>query len=155
MQFYNSHNFLYYPKKSTKELFTQLLAQVKDAGVIILDKMPTNLNDYDILVDAIFGFSFEGEIKEPFKSIIQQITNTKIPIVSIDIPSGWNVDKGNINHLFTPEMLISLTLPKKCAEYYSGIHYLGGRFVPNILFKKYNCEQPSYSGSDCYMRIDK
>ena len=53
-----------------------------------------------------------------------------VPIASIDIPSGWNVDEGNVNNVFTPEILISLTLPKKCAESFKGAHYLGGRFVP-------------------------
>ena len=31
-----------------------------------------------------------------------------VPIASIDIPSGWNVDEGNVNNVFTPVILISL-----------------------------------------------
>ena len=52
-----------------------------------------------------------------------------LPIVSIDIPSGWDVDKGNIYSTFCPKMNISLTLPKQCMDGYKGIHYLGGRFL--------------------------
>lgn len=38
---------------------------------------------------------------------------------------------GNINnHGLTPSMLISLTAPKLCANYFNGKHFLGGRFVP-------------------------
>lgn len=36
------------------------------------------------------------------------------PIVSVDIPSGWDVDTGNPNgKFFTPQVLVSLTAPKK------------------------------------------
>jgi NAD(P)H-hydrate epimerase len=33
------------------------------------------------------------------------------PIFSIDIPSGWDVEKGNTLGYKEPEYLISLTLP--------------------------------------------
>jgi NAD(P)H-hydrate epimerase len=51
-------------------------------------------------------------------------------IISIDIPSGWDVEKGNVNDTFVPDMLISLQAPKLCAENFKGAHYVGGRFVP-------------------------
>jgi NAD(P)H-hydrate epimerase len=63
-------------------------------------------------------------------------------VISIDIPSGWDVDKGNINNTFEPVMLISLSAPKKSAELHKGAHYLGGRFIPQSIFKKYNFELP-------------
>ena len=54
---------------------------------------------YDIVVDAMFGFSFSGEIREPFKTIIYDLKEIKekrtsnIPlIVSVDTPSGWDVE---------------------------------------------------------------
>lgn len=50
--------------------------------------------------------------------------------MSVDIPSGWDVDQGNINDTLDPVMLISLSAPKKSAEFHKGAHYLGGRFVP-------------------------
>ena len=51
-------------------------------------------------------------------------------IASIDVPSGWNIDKGNLENTFSPDLLVSLTLPKLCAKNFNGIHYLGGRFIP-------------------------
>jgi NAD(P)H-hydrate epimerase len=64
--------------------------------------------------------------------------------VSVDIPSGWNVEAGR-QPLFTaagaddeskpvktidPAVLISLTAPKEGVREYAGRHWLGGRFVP-------------------------
>lgn len=39
------------------------------------------------------------------------------PIVSVDVPSGWDVDEGNPSgKYFTPQVLLSLTAPKKGAR---------------------------------------
>lgn len=104
--------------------------------------------NYNLVVDAIFGFSFSGEIRPPFKDILERLKNVKLPICSIDIPSGWNIETGNPEGL-QPEILISLTAPKLCARYFNGKHhYLGGRFVPQSLEEKYELNLPEYPGSD-------
>lgn len=43
---------------------------------------------YNLVVDAIFGFSFKGAVREPFRSILDVLKNTTVPLASIDIPSG-------------------------------------------------------------------
>jgi len=35
--------------------------------------------------------------------------------------------------LFNPDMLVSLSAPKKCAVFHKGPHYLGGRFLPELI----------------------
>lgn len=54
------------------------------------------------------------------------------PVVAVDIPSGWDVEKGDVaGDELRPEMLVSLTTPKRAAARFEGPHhYLGGRFVP-------------------------
>lgn len=43
---------------------------------------------YNLVIDAIFGFSFKGAVREPFGSILEVLNKTTVPIASIDIPSG-------------------------------------------------------------------
>lgn len=43
---------------------------------------------YNLVVDAIFGFSFKGAVREPFGSILEVLKNTTLPLASIDVPSG-------------------------------------------------------------------
>jgi len=95
-----------------------------------------------VIIDAVFGFSFQGEVREPFGPVIQTFSEAKVPIVSVDVPSGWDVEKGDVsNGGFMPETLISLTAPKLCARYFRGrYHFLGGRFLPPALRKKYGLE---------------
>lgn len=74
---------------------------------------------------------------------------------SIDIPSGWNVELGPPEGGIQPEMLISLTAPKKCAQQFKGkYHYLGGRFVPPKLEEKYNMNLPKYPGTECCVLLN-
>jgi len=48
------------------------------------------LSNFNLIVDAIFGFSFKPPIREPFTQIIKQLAEQKdLPIFSIDIPSGY------------------------------------------------------------------
>lgn len=43
---------------------------------------------YNLVVDAIFGFSFKGAVREPFGSILDTLKKSTVPIASVDIPSG-------------------------------------------------------------------
>ena len=109
-----------YPKKNTKNaLYTRLITQCENYEIKISEKIYDNKEDYekifknyDIMVDALFGFSFKGEIRQPFKTIIEAMKKFENKIISVDIPSGFDIDKGNIFDTFIPKGLISLTLPK-------------------------------------------
>ncbi|KAL1229701.1 NAD(P)H-hydrate epimerase [Trichinella spiralis] len=79
-----------------------------------------------------------------------------IPVVSIDIPSGWHVEQGPIDgDALQPKCLISLTAPKKCAIKFRGdFHFLGGRFVPESVADKYQLNLPAYPEGDNFILIN-
>lgn len=135
-----------YPKRSTKTHFINLVKQCEDMGIPILDEI-NNVHcqqRYDIIVDAIFGFSFRGTApREPFSSAISNMVelqkDEKKLLVSVDVPSGWNVDGGDLTGTsFSPDVLISLTAPKLSAKKFKGRHFVGGRFLPPAIAEKYN-----------------
>ena len=145
-----------YPKPSAREShYNKLIQQCRLFGIPILDNMPLrpglsdaaadeqNLDAFDGIIDAIFGFSFKGEAREPFKSCIADMIyaqqELKSKIISVDVPSGWDVDEGDITGSgLYPDVLVSLTAPKLCTRFYQGKHYVGGRFVPPSIAEKYN-----------------
>ena len=45
---------------------------------------------YSVIVDAIFGFSFKGNVRAPFDSILKILKDVKVPICAVDVPSGRN-----------------------------------------------------------------
>ncbi|KAI6182129.1 NAD(P)H-hydrate epimerase [Aphelenchoides bicaudatus] len=145
-----------YPKPSKSELMQRLVKQNNLMGVKIVEDLPSDLSQYNVIVDAFFGFSFKPPIREPFGQILQKVVDSKIPVFSIDIPSGWNVETGPIDGVpnIASESLISLTAPKKCAQHFKGKHhFLGGRFVPEKLASKYSLNLPDYPDSQQFIRL--
>ncbi|RVW56064.1 Pyridoxine/pyridoxamine 5'-phosphate oxidase 1, chloroplastic [Vitis vinifera] len=161
--------YICYPKRTPKPLYTGLVTQLESLSVPFLsvEDLPLDLsNDFDILVDAMFGFSFHGAPRPPFDDLIRRMiclhnygqTRQKPPvIVSIDIPSGWHVEEGDIDgEGIKPDMLVSLTAPKLCAKKFSGPHhFLGGRFVPPFIADKFKLHLPPYPGTAMCVRIGK
>lgn len=133
-----------YPKPSSKPHFVNLIQQCKDVDIPILPSMPEPNEKYDVIVDSIFGFSFDSTstIREPFATAISQMIalqkSQKALMISVDVPSGWDVDGGDLTgENFTPDVLVSLTAPKMSAKKFGGRHFCGGRFLPNGLAEKY------------------
>lgn len=155
---------LYYPKKSKNQLYSNLLTQLKDLKVGEVSTL-AEIKQLapNIIIDSLFGFSFKPPIRDPFNDVIAYLATTKprAPIVSVDIPSGWDVDNGpspdapNID----PEMLISLTAPKPCARFFqedpTKVHYLGGRFINQTIAQKYDIEDliKLYKGNDLIVKL--
>lgn len=96
-----------------------------------VEELHKALQHSDVILDAIFGFSFKPPVRVPFDEILPILNETRIPIVSVDIPSGWHVEQGNVFGIgLRPNVLISLTAPKEGVKDFRGKHFLGGRFVP-------------------------
>uniref|UniRef100_A0A8C5QAY0 NAD(P)H-hydrate epimerase n=1 Tax=Leptobrachium leishanense TaxID=445787 RepID=A0A8C5QAY0_9ANUR len=148
---------IHYPKQPNKTLFENLTTQCRKMDIPFLPEFPHEAKvidgAYNLVIDAIFGFSFKGAVREPFGNILSTLKHITVPIASVDIPSGWDVEKGNPDGI-QPDMLISLTAPKQSARHFTGrYHYLGGRFVPVALQEKYKLNLPSYPETDCVLKL--
>ncbi|KAK2906952.1 hypothetical protein Q8A67_005937 [Cirrhinus molitorella] len=148
---------IFYPKRSPQSLYQDFTVQCEKMDIPFLSYLPTEvqlLNDaYNLVIDAILGPETDHkEVKEPYAGMLVTLKQVKIPIVSVDVPSGWDVDepaKDGIN----PEVLISLTAPKKCAAGFSGKHFLAGRFLPYDIQKKYELNLPEFPGTECVIEL--
>eukprot|EP01083_Nonionella_stella_P139277 424553_1 len=114
---------------------------------------------YDVIVDAIFGFSFKGTApREPYATAIANMVQLqkiqKSILVSVDVPSGWDVDGGDLTGTnFSPDVLVSLTAPKLSSKKFTGRHFVGGRFLPPGIAEKYGIRMPAYPGKSQVMEI--
>ena len=114
-------------------------------------------------IDALFGFSFRGAVREPYVNVMKLLTALTsesrirdvgvVRTVSLDIPSGWSVDGApNTDDVFIPDLLISLTAPKRCcATFYNPAlgeaparlrrmaqtHVVAGTFLTDELCERY------------------
>ncbi len=60
-----------------------------------------------VLVDALLGIGLQGELRPHFITAIEQINQSGLPVLAIDIPSGLNADTGAV---LTGVVIASLTL---------------------------------------------
>eukprot|EP00127_Corallochytrium_limacisporum_P002139 Clim_evm33s108 gene=Clim_evmTU33s108 len=146
-----------YPKEGKSELFGRLIKQCEGSDVKVSreSKLPDNwYRNYGVVMDAVFGFSFKGEPREPFASLLKAVYEAPVDlrprILAVDVPSAWNVEDGptGMAKHWMPDALISLTAPKRCSVHFTGQHFLGGRFVPPKLNTKYGLNVPPYPNDD-------
>lgn len=149
---------IYYPKRSKNELYQRLAKQLEDLNVPFVNDFTEALKVSDHVVDAVFGFSFSGEIREPFPAVIQALQSTQVPVTSVDAPSSWDIENGppksGLGSSFHPQTLVSLTAPKPLVKHFRGRHFVGGRFVPPSIAQKYEFELPPYEGIDQVVEVD-
>jgi len=154
---YGYKPMIYYPKQSKNDLYQRLSTQLKNLNIPFTDDFPSALREADHIIDAIFGFSFSGEVREPFPAVIRALEETSIPVTSVDAPSSWNIEEGPPTEgpgaKFSPEVLVSLTAPKPLVKYFKGRHFIGGRFVSPDIKKKYDLELPEYEGIDQVVEV--
>ncbi|KAM9831555.1 yjeF N-terminal domain-containing 3 [Neosynchiropus ocellatus] len=148
---------IYHPKRSSQSLHQDFTVQCEKMDIPFLSYLPTEvqlINDaYNLVIDAMLGPDEDRiNIKEPYSGILVTLKQVKIPIASVDVPSGWDVEEATEDGI-NPEVLISLTAPKKCAVNFTGKHFLAGRFLPYDIQKKFELNLPEYPGTDCLIEL--
>lgn len=85
---------------------------------------------FDLCVDAVLGIGYAGEdiVHDP---ALEMAIETRLPVASVDVPSGWDVDMGpreidvRRDEFVQPRLLVSLGRPKMCAKRFAGaLHYV-------------------------------
>jgi NAD(P)H-hydrate epimerase len=84
---------IYCPFSKLKELTSQHLQYAQSLGIPCYEAID-DLPECDLLIDGLFGFGLERDLKDPVASAINQLNERSTPIVSIDVPSGLHTDTG-------------------------------------------------------------
>jgi hydroxyethylthiazole kinase-like uncharacterized protein yjeF len=145
----------YYPRRNSRPLYTNLVATLELLGVELLEELPA-ADSSTVLIDAVFGFSFRPPLRPPFGGLIEEM-GRRPNVVSVDVPSGWDIDAGPTHDAgvaLHPDVLISLTLPKRCARSFSGgSHYLGKVFLPQAVAEARGLARPAFAGAQQIVRL--
>lgn len=98
-----------------------------------------NLNEYDIIIDGIFG---EANTENNFSYITEKINSSGIPVISADYPSGLNPDNGET--LFTPVkafMTVTFNFLKPVHIFLPGKLFCGSVKIADLCFSDYKINQ--------------
>ncbi|PRD25082.1 UNVERIFIED_CONTAM: NAD(P)H-hydrate epimerase [Trichonephila clavipes] len=81
---------IFYPRRTNKPLFENLVVQCQEMDIPFLSFLPAiRLVDdsYNLVVDALFGFSFKPPVRAEFEDCMNKLKHLGIPVCSVDVPS--------------------------------------------------------------------
>lgn len=93
--------FLMAPKSKISELFAKQYERAELSGIRLIDliKNPEKTDQIqtsNIIIDGLFGIGLTRKIDDPYDSVVSLINRLKVPVVSLDIPSGLDADRGYV-----------------------------------------------------------
>eukprot|EP00866_Antonospora_locustae_P000081 jgi/Antlo1/81/1360 len=106
--------------------YADLVDICRRVGVHVTES--ADVGAFDVVVDALFGFSFRRPLREPYDALVRSLEDAR-RVISIDVPSGYDVDSAE-NCGFRPEAVICYTAPKVCCKGLS--FYVTRSFVPSV-----------------------
>lgn len=74
----------------------QAFKKLPHSGIRIKDWAELQLQEFDVIVDALLGTGIQGPVRAPFIDVIGEINRSGCPIMAIDVPSGLDADTGNL-----------------------------------------------------------
>lgn len=132
--------------KGTQEFQTQLNIS-KNIGMNIFNQQDEN--EYNIVVDAIFGIGLSKDVTGIYKEIIEWMNATSAKIYSIDIPSGIHANTGKVmNIAVRADETITFGFHKVGNILYPGAEYAGKITLKDIGFPD---KAREYTQPECFM----
>ncbi|QIZ67579.1 NAD(P)H-hydrate dehydratase [Geobacillus subterraneus] len=87
---------------------------------------------YDAIVDALLGIGVKGDVRPPYKEIIEQVNHTSATVYAIDVPSGVPADGGDVNTAICADATLTIQCPKLGAYTFPAADYYGEIAVVDI-----------------------
>ena len=85
----------------------------------------SDIEEADLIIDAVFGTGFSGSIKGKYKETITKMNKAKGKKVSIDIPSGFDCSRKDNKFFVKADVVYYLHAIKKGSERFSKKKILG------------------------------
>lgn len=115
-------------------------------GAKISEPNESLINNYDLIVDAIFGVGIKGLVSEEYSKYIKMINNSGKKVIAIDLPSGMNADTGVvIGDCVRADITVTLSLYKKCFFLYPAKELSGKVILAEISIPKKAIEDEKIS----------
>ena len=106
---------------------------IKEAPWSALLADPSVCSSFTVLVDALLGTGFKGEVAAEMAAVIAALNNTDRPVVAVDLPSGVEADSGRVpGPAVRATLTVTFGLPKVGLLVYPGREYAGEIIVDQI-----------------------
>lgn len=109
-------------------------------GIKVLNALPEE--EFDVIIDGIFGVGLTREVKGIQKEIIEKLNKKKAYRIAIDVPSGIDASSGQVmGTAFLADLTVTFGLNKIGLLLYPGASYAGRIVVKEIGFPKLALEK--------------
>lgn len=100
-----------------------------------LDYLQMSIAKADLVIDALLGTGFAGELEEDIAKICDSMNRATCPVLSVDIPTGVNADTGMVaEHAVKAAATVTLARVKVGMLLYPARENVGKLFVADIGF---------------------
>lgn len=148
--------FIYTPTNNNTYMAEgQVQKFCEERQIGMFDFIPSTLNFYfDVMVDALLGVGFDGgDIHQKYWGVFDTLVSTDLPLISVDVPSGWDLTLGprqidlTADTFVKPDVLVSLGIPKLCAKKFAGdFHFIAcPQLIPKYWFKEKHISLPHFA----------
>jgi len=86
------------------------------------------VDNHSVLVDALLGTGFSGELRAPMDAAVDYINTCGAPVLAVDIPSGLNADSGTATQAVRAELTVTF-IGRKAGLYLGRGPALSGEIV--------------------------
>lgn len=88
------------------------LERLRISGILVeASPEPERLEVWEeVVVDALLGTGIEGELREPYRTAVEKIKNSKAYKVAVDLPSG--MDNRGEGFFAKPDFVVTFVAPK-------------------------------------------
>lgn len=127
------------PKELSRDAAENLRVYLKRRGKVYeapggsLSPLRDRLKGKGLLVDAILGTGLKEEVRGVYAQAITMMNGSGLPIVSVDVPSGLDSDRGRpLGATIKAAMTVALGFPKLGEVIHPGLSYVGELMVAGI-----------------------
>lgn len=122
------------------------LAMYKAFTGEVHDWSAVDLSEADLVVDALFGAGFRGQLPPDIVEVFAAVNVVKIPVVAVDVPSGVNGSSGEVSD-GTPACNLTVSF-FRCkighllypAKFYLGVLEIIDIGIPDNVLDKISCQ---------------
>jgi NAD(P)H-hydrate epimerase len=116
-----------------KKVPQQHLETCKALGIKITKEIESTP---DVMIDALLGYNASGAPKGKIAKLVMQANNLNVPVLSLDVPTGFNLQSGkSFLPSFVDSLVLTLGMPKQHMENIKRV-YVADIGIPREVFAK-------------------
>ena len=123
------------------------------------DRLPRILDEADLILDALIGYSLRGSPREPIASFVRAANRAPPPRIALDIPSGLDGNRGTVGDpTIRAAATVTLAWPKvgllaETARPWVGDLYLADIGVPAGVYRAIGVDSGLLFAREAIVRI--